>query len=343
MSGAFYHQSFENSARFVRAIMTHPEFLRAYNVMPEVNIKRVRASFDAWARKERLRKRTADSIWSQVDIRSAAEFKKGIAACVDWVAPRLRGREWALVAETDTSARKAKSSAWLAGPVIRHLAARGIAPPSVIVPVEGGALVSTKHIDDALSRGITTFVHIDDAIYSGQQKGSLVDMFQRHLSRVGRMAKLYIAAAYATEEGSEFVKSMVQNNRVWPALASHPLAPLQLHFFAAYALRPAKLPDAVKAELARRRNHLWTGGPTTTILPFKVPNATSFTPMTLSYHLDTTLPQPIYKRIPLRMLMRSEQIESMNRRGKKRPMYDMGMKMKMKKSWWGWKKPGGGW
>ena len=326
--------------------MTHPEFLRAYNVMPEVDIQRVRASFDAWARKERLSKRTAETIWSQVDIRSAAEFKKGIAACVNWVAPRLRGRKWALVAETDTSARKAQSSAWLAGPVIRHLAARGIAPPSVIVPVEGGALVSTKHIDDALRRGITTFVHIDDAIYSGQQKGTLVDMFQRHLSRVGRMAKLYIAAAYATEEGSEHVKSMVHNNRVRPALASHPLAPLQLHFFAPYVLRPAKLPDAVKAELARRRNRvlgmpLWTGGPTTTILPFKVPNATSFTPMTLSYHLDTTLPQPIYKRIPVRMLMRSEQIESMNRRGKKRPMYDMGAAMWKGKSWWEWK-PGGG-
>lgn len=319
----------EGAEQFVHRIMKNARMLNTFETLQNVPLNKVYSAFDAWAsQQKRLSQRTLRSLRSALDVRTVAEFKQGLASCVGWVARKLRymsehrlngrnatlngNKNWrfvppyAMIVEVDP--KVAKSSAWLAGPVVRELAKTyKIPPPAVIVPFLRGSTLSFSHVKRAIDEGIRTFVHVDDAVYSGLQKSLMVANLESSLRILQNMGyaepavALLIAVPYSTFPGRKYILSA--SNRMYRGGSAESL--VNTSVYAAHALHPPRLPWLAKLELGKGRKLPW---PTMTLLPFKVPNRASFGPASLGNALTTALPRPVYKSTAVKFLGRAEPV-----------------------------------
>ena len=254
-----------------------PEFKRSYYTLKNVKKENVYKAFDHWASSIDLPQATKNALRQQLNVRGSEEFKNAISKCIQWLADHKLKR-YSLIVEID--GHVAKSSTWLAGPVIEGLKKRKIPGPFNIIPFYKGSKVSGSMVEKAVAAGVKTFVHVDDAIYSGSQKGILIKQLSnivRNL-KIGNYARLLIGAAYTTEVGKRYIESLVK-------------PPLRLEFFAPHMIQ-SRSPVSTSN---KHKNIIKSGGPTMTILSHKVPNAISFGPGPLSMALENALPRPVYK------------------------------------------------
>ena len=278
----------------IRSSMAHQPFRKTYYDQANMDPASVHKMVNEWAASKKYSAYSKQALRRQVNVRSAAEFRNGISQCVAWLAICLRNTpRYALLVEISHAP---KSSTWLAGPVVAELEAMGIPKPEAVIPCTEGGVHAGSALQHAVDTGITAFVHVDDAIYSGSQKTFILETLQWHLSRYVPPMKpvdVYVAAAYSTRLGRDRVlrqwKQRVRGQKL-----------LRVHFFAARDLQKRSMPLRSKLELVmqgRARN--LTGGPTMTILSHKVPNAMSFGPASLSKYLTNRLNKPVYKGVNL--------------------------------------------
>ena len=277
----------------IKRAIAHKEFRQSYHAQKNVDPALVYRAFDTWAASKKLSRFTRHALRSQIDVRSASEFRAGISKGVDWLAQHLRHHpRYAMIVEI--APKTAKSSTWLAGPVIAELRAKGLPKPTILIP----SWLPDKLVDTALSLGVTAFVHVDDAIYSGAQKASMLGALQAKLAhaRVPRPVDVYIAAAYSTGLGTQRVL------HEWEKFVDKGQRKLlRVHVFAPHEIKKRAMPLASRLEFAARGRlqNAFRGGPTMTVLSHKVPNTVSFGPGSLSDHLVKHIQKPVYKRIQL--------------------------------------------
>jgi len=281
----------------VKRVMAHKEFAQSYHAQPSVDPALVYKTFNDWAAAGKFSRFTRHALRKQLDVRSAGEFRDGISKSVAWLAANLqRHPKYALIVEIDdVGGTQAKSSTWLAGPVVAELRARGVRKPMLVIPYNGW--LGNTYIDTAVSLGITAFVHVDDAIYSGSQKAVMMASLQAQLARAkSPPVDVFVAAAYSTRVGLQLVLHDWEKHvpRGQPKL-------LRVHVYAPREIRKRTMPLLSRLELAARgrRENAFRGGPTMTVLSHKVPNAVSFGPASLSSHLARHIEKPIYKRMQL--------------------------------------------
>ena len=271
--------------KLIKKALENPAFLQSFYSLKNVKEGSVYGTFDAWAKRRKMSKYTRDALKGQLDIRRADEFKAAISKCITWLTHR-RLKKYSMIVEI--SPATAKSSTWLAGPVIAGLKSHKIHAPYSIIPFTSGRLLSPSAVKEALDAGITTFVHVDDAIYSGSQKGILVRQLTTILrTRQIKHARLLIGVAYTTDLGRRYISRLTK-------------APLKLEFFAAHTIRTRKLPWVSRVELMLRGDkNISVGGPAMTVLPHKMPNSVSFGPASLSKNLQSHIQKPVYKKFYL--------------------------------------------
>ena len=268
------------ASRVIAAALKHQPFQDSYYTLKNLNTAAIHKGFDVWARAMKLSHAAAETYRAQIHIRKAQEFRGGVQQGVLWLAHKLhtlstrrRFKPYAMLVEVDKTAHTAKSSAWLAGPVIQGLGVYGVPPPTVLIPVVGRKIQSLRYLREALRLGVTTFVHVDDAIYSGEQKhGMLAGLLSMLRQEKAPPSRMYLATAYATTDGLAHVEK-----------ATVPLV-LDVSVFAAL-----KIP-------IRTAPVNGNGGPTMTILPHIVPDVKSFGPELLGNKLRSIAPQPPYKK-----------------------------------------------
>ena len=273
----------------IKRAFKNPAFQKSFYDLKNLDTREVLGAFDRWADVRRLPRRTRRNLRDAIDVRRAAEFRDAVAKCAAWIA-RQRPAPYAMILEVAQSGA-AKSSLWLAGPAVRALMEAGIPPPAAVVPFVDGAALSVVSVRRALQQGVRTFVHVDDALYSGTQKGIMVRQLSETLDFDKVSARLLLAVAYVTDLGARHVRQQ-RGPR------------LRLKMYAPHVLRVRRLPWVSRVELMLRgdrdvRRNIAKGGPTSSLLAHKVPDSLSFGPATLSYHLQAVLPKPVYKTIPL--------------------------------------------
>jgi hypothetical protein len=270
--------------KLIHRALRNPALRRSFNSLGNVKRSTVYRTFNTWAKKRRMTAFTREALRKQLDIRRAGEFKRAITRCIAWLAKRLTTKYAMIVEITRTTA---KSSTWLAGPVIEGLMTRyRIQGPSVIIPFVDGTYVSARGLKDALDAGITTFVHVDDAIYSGSQKGIMVRQLRAAVNKTSvKKARVLLAVPYTTDIGRQYIRRLAG-------------PPLRLEFYAPYTIATRSLPWVSRVELLLRGDkNISAGGPAMTVLPHKMPNSVSFGPSSLSYMLQARIPKPVYKKI----------------------------------------------
>jgi hypothetical protein len=266
----------------IRRALRDPKFQRSFHALKNVRPRAIYSAFDSWAKRRDMTGYTREALKQQMDIRRADEFKHAVGLCTHWLVNHNLQRYAMIIEITQTTA---KSSTWLAGPVITGLQKLGVPGPTVIIPFVDGRYLSVKAVKEAIDTGITTFVHVDDAVYSGSQKGIMVRQLTSALRAAHvKRARALIAVPYTTDLGRRYVSRLAAR-------------PLKLHFYAPHIIKTRTLPWVSRVELMLRGNkNIRSGGPAMTILPHKMPNSVSFGPASLSYALQTRIPQPVYKK-----------------------------------------------
>jgi hypothetical protein len=261
----------------IHHLMSKDILLKSYHSLKNIKKNNVRSVFDTWAQKLELPRETKNALFKQLDVRGSAEFKNAISSCIQWLANHKLNK-YAMIVEM--SGEELKSSTWLAPPVIEGLKKLGIPGPSIIIPCNQRRL-NQKAVKQALDDGIKTFIHVDDAVYSGWQKADMVEDLAdtvKHLYYNG--VRFLLAVAYSTKIGMKEIKSREKHS-------------LQLEIFS-----PITIPSRMRSfpSLSKKMSDIIkNGGPTMTILPHKVPNHASFGPKSLSSNLAARLPKPVYK------------------------------------------------
>ena len=311
------------AANFIARVMRNRRMLNAYNSMPEMNRALINSSFHTWANEHNLSPKARNELHMALNVRTRAEFMGYMKTIIDWVRDKVGDRPYALIAEitntdlingyTLTNAEitngklprfVAKSSAWLAGPVVRELPRK----PDLLIPFYGDSKLSYLLMEKALKSGIRDFVHIDDAMYSGQQKATLITKMQQvflmstfehpETKLSGRMKpRLWLAVAFATQQSKNLIADTSQASRNLLGYQISALDIFNIKLLAPGTIHAPKLAsNTVKEELRDKRHVV---GPTMTLLPFKVPNTVSFGPPSLSNALSKTVKKPVYKRIDI--------------------------------------------
>lgn len=266
----------------IRRALRDPKFQRSFHALKNIRPSAIYSTFDSWAKRRKMTGYTRASLKQQMNIRRADEFKHAVMKCTHWLANHNLQRYAMIIEITQTTA---KSSTWLAGPVITGLQKLGIPGPTVIIPFADGRYLSVKAVKESIDAGITTFIHVDDAVYSGSQKGIMVRQLTSALRAAHvKRARMLIAVPYTTDLGRQYVSRLIGR-------------PLKLEFYAPHTIRTRKLPWVSRVELMLRGDkNIQSGGPAMTVLPHKMPNYVSFGPATLSYALQAQIPKPVYKK-----------------------------------------------
>ena len=178
------------ASRVIAAALKHQPFQDSYYTLKNLNTAAIHKGFDVWARAMKLSHAAAETYRAQIHIRKAQEFRGGVQQGVLWLAHKLhalstrrRFKPYAMLVEVDKTAHTAKSSAWLAGPVIQGLDVYGVPPPTVLIPVVGRK------------------------IYSGEQKhGMLAGLLSMLRQEKAPPSRMYLATAYATTDGLAHVE-----------------------------------------------------------------------------------------------------------------------------------------
>lgn len=271
------------AVKFLNSVLRSREMLNAYDALPNINRPAINTAFRAWATGQKLSADAQKTLHALLNVRSADEFFRFTRDGMAWIAREIGTRPYALIAEVASgntlhNSLKAKSSAWLAAPLVRFLGR----PPAAIIPFHDGGWLAGDLVRTAVAQGILDFVHVDDAIYSGSQKAILVN--EMGALRIRDVPRLYIAAAYATQKGLAKVRARVATVAKWVHVALH----------ASGTMNEPTAPPNILPELIGKGH---TVGPTMSILPFKVPNEVSFGPSSLGAALGRAVPPPVYKRI----------------------------------------------
>ena len=161
------------------AMLEDPATLRSYNAMQNTNRRAVLKELNAWARNKGLSANTRDALANALDIKTRADFHATMNTVIAYVKRWTALEPYALIVEFGSNRYPEnalpKSSMWLAAAVIRGIGR----PPGMIIPYfvfkGGDGRVSTDLIRTAVARGIRSFVHVDDAMYSGDQKMRLIE------------------------------------------------------------------------------------------------------------------------------------------------------------------------
>jgi hypothetical protein len=305
---------------YLKQLATNLTVKKSFDTLPNVNANRLRDHTFRWAKSKGLSDDLATEMAQKLDIKTAAEFRQHISTAVNrlvqslkrseggssrgwwWQGPREPAppQKFAIISELyylnapleiPRSAPRVmtmKSSAWLLSAVTERLLAHGLTPAAHIA-FQGGFALSTQAMKDALASGVRTFIHIDDAIYSGSQKSTLVEGIGRVLASAKQhkyKVRVIIGAAYSTAKGERRIRHAANNAGVSLVL----VAPGQLR---EPKFSPKLLRALANAGVPYR-------GPTFTILPFKVPDYASFSPENLSKYLENATNKPVYKTMPKR-------------------------------------------
>ena len=274
------------AVRSVQRALASQELHNSYYQDRGMDKARIDSVFNEWALSKNLTESQKAAYKQQLNVREAREFRDGVHQCIIWLAHKLhnsRQNLYAMLVEGETST--IKSSAWLAQPVIKTLGMYGIPPPAVIIPVRLGEIKSLEYIRHARRFGITNYIHVDDAMYSGHQNEEIAISLRKKLAATAggtgvppQTSHLYMATAYSTDVAYRRV-----NKQTSPEL--------DVHVFASF-----KIPERKWFLNTGRVNE---GGPTSTILPHKIPDDVSFGPASLSNLLNSRMPEPAYRRIKL--------------------------------------------
>jgi hypothetical protein len=317
------------------AMLEDPATLRSYNAMENTNRRAVLKELNVWARNKGLSANTRDALANALDIKTRADFHATMNSVIAHVKRWTALEPYALIVEfgSDRYPENAlpKSSMWLAAAVIRGIGR----PPGMIIPYfvfkGGDGRVSTDLIRTAVARGIRSFVHVDDAMYSGDQKKRLIEGVMEVITRDGidlscaqfKSVRGDMQRRYGVRLGNglmptisdmENMKVRTQNGRAFRFLVAtaystaHARARLKtavlrdsnsndrhrytLDLFVANRIPKPRVPVEVVAELRRLNNTVNTS---MTLLPFKVPNYASFGPQSFGERLEKVLPKPPYK------------------------------------------------
>lgn len=266
--------------RFAVQALVSGKLLQSFNTLKNINKTRIRTLFDFWAgpgSRKNLSPAAQDAVWSLINIRSAADFKMHVYRAITWLRRKVGNRPYAVLVEVDGfGPYKLKSSLWLAAPLIRSFKR----PPAMVIPVMYGGL-DAGLVRQAMALDIADFVHIDDTVYSGQQKGGLVKNFRAIIPQRSPV-RLYIAAAYTSRAGEDFVRARIGTSR-------------SVEYFASHVLTRREIQDpSIIGELRAKRVNLYKA-PLSTIMPHKIPNGLSFAPANFGAVLDMSMPSPPYK------------------------------------------------
>ena len=231
-----------------------------------------------------------------INFKTTVQFKAAVEKATGWLKKGVRGRPYVLVVEMGDD--HVKSSAWLA-----HKVEEKVGRPLELISLhENPELIKAK-LKKAFARGATTIVHLDDAWYSGQQKGGMIEQLLYHLMEDDFSASkmdvtMLFAAAFGPRVLPAFLKSMQGKRRMHDRRST-----ATVKFYAAEAMR-----DPPK----NLRKHANFGTRKYTIMPHKLPDSVSFgfdmKPQyggdSTVYNLHQTLKRsganilPIYKRHP---------------------------------------------
>lgn len=225
-------------------------------------------------------------IVAALNVRTVAAFKSAVGECTDWLASRVQQQRYALIVMNHhhhpDSQGAITSSEWLAHRVIARLG-----PPAAVVEWDGQGEFENDHLTDAntmqtprgiksaLSKGIRTFVYLDDAIYSGSQMSALILNMVTHLEhkensppyrysdpnaqKKWAASALFVTAPFTTAAAEERVRGDLE------------YAPSRSEAFFPHTV-PA-MPANVAA-YAEGRGFL--RGATMTAMPYKIPDSWSF-------------------------------------------------------------------
>lgn len=201
---------------------------------------------------------------NSIDKATARDFQQAIDRCINWFKLKLRGRrKYMLVLDgrppsNNHLAKMKKSSRWLA-----HVVTAALGRPEHVFYVGHPANfrkhtnVAKKIITPALIDG-SVFLHLDDAVYTGNQKSEIFDFINALAEAVNPKFEFYMAAAYATQHGTQRIQESLQENQ---------------EFYHDRDLRPMPLSQAF---LNKYNLTIEDPGTTMSLMPHKVANSVSF-------------------------------------------------------------------
>lgn len=242
-------------------------FLRAsFDGLRNLNLAKVRQGIDLFGQQEGLLPQNVEAVKRALEYVSVAEFKQALQLCLAELARRVGTQRYALVIEHNLNS--AKSSAWLAGQVVAALGR-----PAGYVTDEAGSIVRSLLRAKRRGKPIGYVVHVDDAMYSGLQKASILQRLAYYLDdlppaekkELGRFDVL-VGAALTTPQALKAVRQGALQ------LRRHRIG---VRVFAPRRLKHVRstLPAATRKRLAAKYRSL---APTLALLPHKVPDYVSF-------------------------------------------------------------------
>jgi hypothetical protein len=295
---------YHDAVKFVKSAMNSKRLLNTFDTLKNMNKSVIRSAVERWAMHGRpLSQRTYSEVEAALDVRTATQLKIGVRSCAKYLAAVIGGRPYALVVEVGSEflgRHSVKSSLWLATPLIRELAKLGMDPPSMVIPYPLKHGIFKTLVQDIVSKGIRDICHIDDALYSGQQKAGLVTDIERSLAPLGftrQVVRVWIVAPFSTAEGR--TRALQGSRKAYGLLRRTFRNPVsRVNVFAPFILKTPAFTRTALLELRRRGNKL--NGKPMSIMPHKMPDGFSFYPHSLGTVLETVLPtRAIYRDFKL--------------------------------------------
>jgi hypothetical protein len=179
--------------QMVEASLSDPVTLQEYNTMANINRQMVMQELAAWARNEEVSNNARNALAKALTIKTRSDFHAAMNRVTSHIKRWIALEPYAMIVEFDRNYRAprgrifqsltAKSSVWLLAPVIRALGR----PPAMIIPyfihMDCTGSISETMMRMAIQQGIRSFVHVDDAMYSGDQKMRLMSGVVRVVSQ----------------------------------------------------------------------------------------------------------------------------------------------------------------
>jgi hypothetical protein len=276
--------------RFFERVMASNSMHRAYTNMSNINKHIIiKKAFNTWANDIKLSPHGREVLYKSLDIKTKTEFLENMNKVVAWLQRGIKTRPYALLVEIKIkNPDEIKSSAWLAGPVVRRFGRS----PTLIIPIE--ITPSHKKVSEAIQLGIRDFVFVDDAMYSGLQATCIMSGMYKRLNNLGldktERPRLWIAAAFSSNYSTRRISQKYKQLGIRQLYS-----PMHLRVYSPGILYTPKIPSIVRRELdVLIQNNV---GTTMSILPYKVPNHKSFGPVGLVKYLEHVVGIPPYKTI----------------------------------------------
>ena len=249
----------------------------------------------------RLSAATRTLVHNSVDVRTAKEFKTNIDKCCSWLKGNVNDKPYALFVEVMPSSKenRPKSSLFLA-----HRVVAALGPPVALVityedrRLQDGSLFMVEGLQKALARGAECIVHLNDAVYTGQQLGEQLKALVLQLTRVhgfGLTLPIYVATAYGTNVKALIEKKTYSSNRYVVTSYTKRHYPMKMYFAESIPFDPLRtlknriMKNAKRSGTVSNRIEKLNVRPALTLLPHKIPNSHSIGVRTLKLELTRYL------------------------------------------------------